>query len=306
MRKDAIGAPEALAAYLSDESSFSPDLCSLFDGFLSKASGMDKKALPPPAGLKARFRPYQERGYRWLAAHQELGMGCLLADDMGLGKTSRPSLSSSTEGNRPPFIRRPRLRARRPPGEWERELSSFAPSLSVVTYYGAARTLKRGGRRPTSYETFTRDAEKSPMAHMTGKTARTAATNEASKTRAPFLRRPPLKSKPAVNAATSAEPGTSSSWTRPTASRIRRQAARAVKSARARGRIALTGTPVENHLGEFWSIFDFIMPGYLGNPTAFMRTFRRPIEVERNREAAERLTRLTAPFILRRLKTTRP
>jgi len=79
--------------------------------------------------------------------------------------------------------------------------------------------------------------------------------------------------------------------------------AKAVKAIKADHRLALTGTPVENNLSELWSIFDFALPGYLGTLARFSGEFRRPIELDRSPEAADRLRRATAPFIMRRLKT---
>ncbi|MEI6775346.1 MAG: SNF2-related protein, partial [Chloroflexales bacterium] len=158
-------------------------------------------------------------------------------------------------------------------GNWQRELARFAPSLRVHTHQGAER--HRGDELEqvagnhdvviTSYPLLARDREA-----LTTMTWRLAVLDEAQNIK--------------------------NSETR------QAQAARAIRSD---GRLALTGTPVENRLSELWSIMAFLNPGYLGGETEFRRTFARPIERAGDADAATQLRRLTAPFILRRLKTDR-
>ena len=158
-------------------------------------------------------------------------------------------------------------------GNWQRELARFAPSLRVHIHQGAER--HRGDELEqvatehdvviTSYPLLARDREA-----LTAMTWRLAVLDEAQNIK--------------------------NSETR------QAQAARAIRSD---GRLALTGTPVENRLSELWSIMAFLNPGYLGGETEFRRTFARPIERAGDADAATQLRRLTAPFILRRLKTDR-
>ena len=227
---------------------------------------MPDSDIPLPASLNASLRPYQARGFRWIATTMERGFGCILADDMGLGKTVQAiacilhlkETKSLTNGA---LICAPATLIT----NWERELEKFAPSLSVSTYYGAGRHHKSADILLTSYETFLRDKEK-----FKDKKWDIAILDEAHLIKNPEAKR-----------------------------------SKAVKEIVASDRLALSGTPVENHLGELWSIFDFVIPGYLHTLEHFRSNYRKPIEVDKSKEVADRLRRVTAPFLLRRLKTDR-
>jgi hypothetical protein len=221
---------------------------------------------PLPANLKATLRPYQARGFQWITTTLGRGFGCILADDMGLGKTVQAIA----------FILRLKETNSLKKGalvcapatlitNWERELEKFAPSLTVSIYYGAGRRRKAADILLTSYETFLRDKDK-----FKGKEWDIVILDEAHLIKNPEAKR-----------------------------------SKAVKEITAANRLALSGTPVENHLGELWSIFDFVIPGYLRTLDTFRVTYRKPIEVDRSEEIADRLRRITAPFLLRRLKTDR-
>ena len=219
---------------------------------------------PPPEGLLATLRPYQERGFRWLLSTLRRGSGCLLADDMGLGKTVQAiavllALKEAGELGDGALVVAPAGLLT----NWERELARFAPSLSVHSQYGPGRRLRAADVVLTTYETLARDGEK-----LSGRAWSVAVLDEAHLVKNPDARR-----------------------------------SRAAKALKAKMRLALTGTPVENNLAELWSVFDFVLPGYLGTLARFASEYRNPIEVGRDRERAERLRRLTAPFLLRRLKT---
>lgn len=269
-----LGAAEALSAFLQDPEDLDLSARGHFEKLLAAASGARADAAPAPSGLRANFRPYQERGYRWLAGHFDAGLGCLLADDMGLGKTVQAialilALKETGRLGAGALVCAPASLL----GNWERELAKFAPDLSVRLHYGSGRRLKGADVVLTTYETFLRDADKmaaGPAAPKGGERVPwdLLVLDEAHSIKNPDSLR-----------------------------------AKAIKTARSRGRVALTGTPVENHLGELWSLFDFILPGYLGTRSAFRAAFRTPVEAERDAEAAERLRRLTSPFLLRRLKT---
>jgi len=226
---------------------------------------------PIPASLNASLRPYQIRGYNWICSLLLSGFGCILADDMGLGKT----IQSITAILR---LKEEKLLNKKTEGHhgclvvapaallnnWEKEFSRFAPSLIVTRYHGSERRFeKKSDVFLTTYQTTVRDAEK-----LRKMTFSLLLVDEAH-------------------------------LMKNTQTRI----SRTVKNLRSVYRLALSGTPVENRLEDLRSLFDFILPGYLGDAKTFKDQYRYPIEVERNREKAEALQKITSPFLLRRLKT---
>ncbi|EFO81208.1 SNF2-related helicase [Oscillochloris trichoides DG-6] len=230
--------------------------------------------LPQPADFSGTLRPYQLRGLAWMAFMRRFGMGACLADDMGLGKTAE-AIALLLHDRRIAPKAGPTLLVcpTSVMGNWQRELARFAPSLRVHLHQGAER--HRGERLEevaaahdvvvTSYPLLARDRES-----LTALDWRMAILDEAQN----------IKNSDTRQA----------------------QAARAI---RADARLALTGTPVENRLSELWSIMAFLNPGYLGGETEFRRNFARPIERAGDADVAAQLRHLTAPFILRRLKTDR-
>ena len=230
----------------------------------------DLGAIP---GLAGRLRPYQRRGAGWLERLDAAGLGGILADDMGLGKTVQLLAF---------LLHRDRLRRPAGPhllvcptsvlGGWEREAARFAPSLAVYRHYGADRAAGRrafaratppGSLCLTTYGLLRRDREL-----LAARAWQTVTLDEAQ----------------AVKNPTS-------------------QVARAACALGAGARFALTGTPVENRLGELWSLLRFAVPGLLGPERRFLSELALPIERYRSGVALERLHRLTAPFVLRRAKT---
>ncbi|MDQ4075585.1 MAG: DEAD/DEAH box helicase, partial [Chloroflexota bacterium] len=228
--------------------------------------------LPTPTGLRGALRSYQVRGYSWMAFLRRYGLGACLADDMGLGKT--PTTISLL------LHERERLGVTAPAlvvcptsviGNWARELQRFAPSLRVLAHRGPDRQQGVAFEAAaaehdvilTSYPLLARDRET-----LVGVRWGTVVLDEAQNIKNPGAKQA--------------------------------QAARAIN---ATSRVALTGTPVENRLSELWSIMAFLNPGYLGSEAAFRREFARPIERTGDPQARERLRQLTAPFVLRRLKT---
>ena len=229
----------------------------------------DVAALPPPKGLKATLRPYQARGFSWLMKNLHLGLGALIADDMGLGKTLQviaAMLELKNEGE----LDRRKILAVVPTTlmtNWEREIAKFAPTLTVGRYHGPSRRLPPAGELPdvtlTSYGLMRRDQD------VLGKIKwRLLVLDEA-------------------QAVKNAGSGQSA-------------AARAIKADQA---IAMTGTPVENRLMEYWAILDAVEPRLMGTQKDFAQTFASPIENDHDPEAAAAFKRLTAPFMLRRLKS---
>ncbi len=224
-------------------------------------------AVPVPENLHAELREYQKRGYEWLCHNHSIGLGSILADDMGLGKTIQLIaflLQLKNAGT---------VSAKNPviiivPASlmtnWQRELERFAPSLSVSIYHGTDRTLPDSVDVViTTYALVRRD-----LAVLKEKRWSVSVVDEAQN----------LKN-----------PGT--------------EQTKAVKGIKAKYAIALTGTPVENRLLDYWSILDFIMKGYLGNRKSFKDTYAIPIERFRDQSTLERFRKITAPVMMRRMKT---
>jgi SNF2 family DNA or RNA helicase len=230
--------------------------------------------LPPPAGLQADLRPYQARGYAWLDFLQQWGLGACLADDMGLGKTIQTlTLLQRQWESTPARQRRPALLIcpTSVTGNWQREAARFTPDLPVMVHHGLDRrkgtafqkAAKKQAIVVSSYGLLQRDHEVLKEVNWRG-----VILDEAQNIKNPVTK---------------------------TA-----QAARALE---ADFRIALTGTPVENHIGDLWSIMEFLNPGLLSKQAEFKRNFFNPIQLEGDQEASQKLQQLTGPFILRRLKT---
>jgi hypothetical protein len=243
-------------------------------GALLEGDARLERAKEPP-GFRGRLRPYQRRGLAWLAFLDRLGLGACLADDMGLGKTVQLLALLLAERAEAPTRPAPTLLVcpMSVVGNWQREAERFAPALRVHVHHGAERLGGEALREAvadadlvvTTYALAARDQD-SLAAVGWGR----VVLDEAQNVKNPGARQ-----------------------------------TRAVRSLRARRRVALTGTPVENRLAELWSIMEFLNPGLLGSAREFRERFATPIERYRDEERAERLRRLTGPFVLRRLKTDR-
>ncbi|WP_405116802.1 SNF2-related protein [Micromonospora sp. NBC_01405] len=225
--------------------------------------------LDPPPTFTGTLRPYQRRGLAWLAFLQSLGLGGVLADDMGLGKTVQ--LLALIAGDPPTAGPTLLVCPMSLVGNWQREAARFAPTLRVHVHHGADRARRDGFAAVvhaadlvlTTYSVATRDA-----VELAGIDWHRLVVDEAQAIK---------------NAAT--------------------RQAEAVRSLPARHRVAVTGTPVENRLADLWSIMQFANPGLLGPAASFRKAYAEPIERHGDAEAAERLRRMTGPFVLRRLKT---
>ncbi len=224
---------------------------------------------PAPAALHADLRPYQLRGYQWLCHNYKIGLGSVLADDMGLGKTIQViALMLKLKGDKVITQKRPVIII--VPASlvtnWLHELSRFAPSLSAEAYHGNTRELSDTcDIMITTYGTVRRDSEKLKKIRFA-----LSVFDEAQNIK---------------------NPETAQS--------------KAVRQIQADYTIALTGTPVENRMLDYWSIVDVVMKGYLGNRSSFKQTYALPIERYRNQHALDTFKRITAPLVLRRLKTDR-
>ncbi len=216
----------------------------------------------PP--VTADLRTYQRDGWLWLTRLANWGAGACLADDMGLGKTLQALAALADRGSKGPQIV---VAPTSVVGNWRRETAKFAPGLQAIVYREGDRReiLSRLGKNDlllVSYGILVRDAEELASVKWT-----TVVLDEAQAVK---------------NADT--------------------QRARAVRGLEADWRLALTGTPIENHLGELWSLFDVISPGLLGKEREFRERFLIPIEKARDPERRAALSRLVRPFVLRRTK----
>ncbi|MEU7165836.1 DEAD/DEAH box helicase [Streptomyces morookaense] len=220
-----------------------------------------------PAALAATLRDYQLRGLDWLNRMTSLGLGCCLADDMGLGKTvtlialhlHRQTLP---EGKGPTLVVCPASLM----GNWQREITRFAPGTPVRRFHGTSRSLEGlqdGEFVLTTYGTMRLDAQR---------LAETGwgmvVADEAQHVKNPHS-----------------------------------STARRLRSISAGARVALSGTPVENNLTELWAILDWTTPGLLGSLGTFRRRYAQAVESGTDPAAAERLTTLVRPFLLRRRKS---
>lgn len=227
--------------------------------------------LSQPEAFQGILRPYQMRGYSWLSFLRKWGLGACLADDMGLGKTIQALALFQKDwesGERRPVLL---ICPTSVVNNWQKEASRFTPELPVMVHHGIERM--RGEVFKTeamehaivisSYALLNRDFETFKDLHWVG-----VVLDEAQNIKNPETKQ-----------------------------------ARAARAIQADYRIALTGTPVENNVGDLWSIMEFLNSNFLGTQTEFKNRFFIPIQAARDPEASERLKRLTGPFILRRLKT---
>ena len=224
--------------------------------------------IPPPAGLQASLRPYQQEGLSWLQFLREFDLHGILADDMGLGKTLQTLAHLLTEKNagrtdRPSLIVATTSVLR----NWVIEAGRFTPQLKVLLLHGTSRktgfkSIKKYDLVVTSYPLLVRDIDVlQPIDwHI-------VALDEAQN----------IKNHKA-------------------------KASEAVRSLQARHRLCLTGTPMENHLGELWSLYHFLMPGYLGGPDSFRAVYRNPIEKKQDTTRQRQLAARLQPLLLRRTK----
>ena len=220
-----------------------------------------------PRGLRATLRPYQQRGFEWMYRNFKIGFGSILADDMGLGKTIQVITllqKLKTDGE----LKKAPAMVVVPAtllSNWQSELSRFAPRLTCLVYHGSGRSLKgfKDNILLTTYGIVRSDVEK-----LKKREWHTIVIDEAQNIK---------------NADTAQS--------------------KAIHSLNAQNRIAMSGTPIENRLSEFWSIMNFANPGLLGSSTAFRKEYANPIQRDGSTEVAERFRQVTSPFLMRRLKT---
>ncbi len=242
------------------------------DPFLKRLCGEQPfEVLQTPEHFCGELRPYQVRGFSWLVFLRAWGFGACLADDMGLGKTIQALaflLHEKARGEKRPVLLVGPMSVL---GNWLREAQRFSPNLRCLLHHGPERWLG---------DSFTREAKQVDVVITSYHLLYRDYVNLRKVTWAGIL---------LDEAQNIKNPDTHQA-----------QAARALQ---ADYRIALTGTPMENHVGDIWSIMDFLNPGMLGKRAVFRDKFFRPIQSGTDPGARSRLRRVTTPFILRRLKT---
>ncbi|MER6673382.1 DEAD/DEAH box helicase [Streptomyces sp. NPDC000983] len=216
----------------------------------------------PPPGLNATLRDYQLRGLAWLDLMTSLGLGGCLADDMGLGKTITViALHLKRDRGRPTLVVCPASLL----GNWQREITRFAPGVPVRRFHGPDRTLDdlTDGFVLTTYGTM-----RSAAPVLAGRDWGMVVADEAQHVKNPYS-----------------------------------ATAKALRTIPTPARVALTGTPVENNLSELWALLDWTTPGLLGPLKSFRARHARVVENGEDPQAVERLARLVRPFLLRRKKS---
>jgi hypothetical protein len=220
---------------------------------------------PVPSTLQARLRDYQTTGFQWLARLSSWGVGACLADDMGLGKTVQALAAILLRAAQGPTLVVAPLSVT---SNWLEEAGRFAPTLNVLVFGPGDRKQVLDNLQPfdllvVSYGLLPLDGEL-----LASVPWQTVVLDEAQAIK-----------------------------------NMQTKRSRAAMGLRAECRIITTGTPVENHLGELWTLFNFLNPGLLGSFKKFNEKFALPIERDQDKEARQRLRKLIRPFILRRLKS---
>lgn len=224
--------------------------------------------IPLPEGLNATLRPYQHRGFSWMYRNSRIGFGSIIADDMGLGKTLQViSLLLKLKQDKA-LNQKHRALVVVPTGlltNWKSEIQKFAPSISTHIFHGGARDIKAfdADVMLSTYGVLRSDHEL-----LKKQKWQIMVIDEAQN----------IKNHDTVQS-------------------------KAIKSIPSNIRIAMSGTPVENRLTEYWSIMEFANKGYLGNIKSFKDNFATPIQVFNDENAVNKFRKITSPFMMRRMKS---
>ncbi|MES2745300.1 MAG: DEAD/DEAH box helicase [Bdellovibrionota bacterium] len=235
-----------------------------FWSLVARARHSQGLAIPLPGGLKADLRPYQKEGFRWLARLSEWGLGACLADDMGLGKTLQTlAVLLYRAPKGPSLVVAPSSLAY----NWQSEARKFTPDLNVIqlrelSSRGVGQSFQPGDVVIASYGMIMRYAE-----NLSDIQWNVVVLDEAQ-----------------------------------TIKNAQTKTAQAVQLLKSDWSVALSGTPIENHLGDLWSLFRTLSPGLFGEWERFRRSYVFPIERENSQAAKDRLKNKIAPFVLRRMK----
>jgi SNF2 family DNA or RNA helicase/uncharacterized Zn finger protein len=225
----------------------------------------EKTAIPD--SLVATLRPYQYRGFNWMYKNARLGLGSVLADDMGLGKTLQV-IATILKFKEDGLLKKQPVLVIVPSTlltNWTSEMQKFSPELITYIYHGTNRKLILKG---VDVILTTYGIARTENKILTASKWYAVIVDEAQNIKNPEI----IQTK-------------------------------SIKSIPSKIKIAMSGTPVENRLSEYWSIFDFANPGYLGNLNWFSTQYAQPIEINQDKKKLEKFKAITAPFIMRRIKT---
>ncbi|MFT4094236.1 MAG: SNF2-related protein [Niabella sp.] len=266
-----FSAPQDLSAFQLLRTALSGDYFGAKVELTNEVSDLIKtlsevKEIPLPQSVKATLRPYQQRGFSWMYRNAQIGFGSVIADDMGLGKTLQV-ITTLAKYKEEGFLNDKKILVVAPTGlltNWQAEIEKFAPTLKTHLYHGSSRKLAKGfDILLTSYGIMRTEAVKLKKHGW-----HTLVIDEAQH----------IKNYDTAQA-------------------------KAIKSIGADNFIAMSGTPVENRLSELWSIMDYSNRGLLGNVKEFQENFASPIETYNDATVADKLKKVTTPFMMRRLKT---
>jgi SNF2 family DNA or RNA helicase len=231
---------------------------------IKRIKSTEKKEYILPDNINAELRNYQVDGFKWLSRVADWGAGACLADDMGLGKTLQvQALLSSRAANGPALVVAPASVVR----NWVNEINKFTPTLIPILYNETEREAALSQLGPYQVLIVTYNLLQRQQEQFEGMTFDTIVLDEAQAIKNSKTKRSEV-----------------------------------VRNLKSNFRIIVTGTPIENHLGEFWSLFDFINPGLLGSDNYFAQNYMSAIEKDRDEIKRDSLKKLVQPFILRRLK----
>ena len=229
-----------------------------------------QSVIPLPESINAQLRPYQERGFSWMYRNMKIGFGSIIADDMGLGKTLQV-ITLLAKMKEEGAMDKKKALVVVPTGllhNWQSEVKRFAPQLTTGVYHGTARDLKDDNCKNADIILSTYGVVRSDADILKKQKWQVLVIDEAQN----------IKNSDTAQS-------------------------KAIHSIPANCHIAMSGTPVENRLSEFWSIIDFTNKGYLGSAKDFSDSYAKPIQKYGDSRVAERFRKVTAPFLMRRLKT---
>lgn len=249
-----------------DKESFPIENTNELRQLIDNVVNLPESKLIPPVSLSKILRNYQTTGFKWMKVLGENGLGGVLADDMGLGKTIQAIsfMLSNKDKGLPSLVVAPSTLVY----NWEREIKKFAPSLSTLSIEGNKNQREEKIKQIPKYDIIITSYPllRNDIDFYTEFDFYSCILDEAQHIKNPIS-----------------------------------ITAKSVKKIKAHTRFALTGTPIENSPGELWSIFDFVMPGYLGLYKSFEQNYQKPI-LDGDEEALNQLKKLISPFVLRRSK----